>query len=146
MDNNVKYSDDGEPKGTAGIRILNAIEHFDLMNQLVIVIRYFGGTNLGVGPLGKTYYNCAYKTLENSPIKKSFLLQRAIIKSDFNNLNQIHRVLENYKILLEDIKYEDIIFFNCFIKPSVVEAFSIELSEVTKGKAEISISNQYFYK
>ena len=50
--NNFRYSDDGEPSGTAGIRILNAIDHFELQNCLIAVIRYFGGTKLGVGPLG----------------------------------------------------------------------------------------------
>ncbi|MBI5727800.1 MAG: YigZ family protein, partial [Ignavibacteriales bacterium] len=52
----VKYSDDGEPAGTAGVRLLNAIEHFNYYNILVLSIRYFGGTKLGVGPLGKAYY------------------------------------------------------------------------------------------
>ncbi|MDZ7765436.1 MAG: YigZ family protein [Melioribacteraceae bacterium] len=55
----IKYLDDGEPSGTAGIRILNAIQHFDLTNLIVISTRYFGGTKLGVGPLGKAYYNSA---------------------------------------------------------------------------------------
>ena len=50
-----KYSDDGEPNGTAGIRILNAIEHFDLINVMVVITRYYGGTKLGFGPLGKAY-------------------------------------------------------------------------------------------
>ena len=53
----IKYSDNGEPSGTAGIRILNAIEHFILTDMLVVVIRYFGGTKLGVGPLVKLITN-----------------------------------------------------------------------------------------
>src|ERR1035437_8880518 len=60
-----KYSDNGEPSGTAGIRILNAIEHFDLTDILVVVIRYFGGTKLGVGPLGKAYYESALNVLKS---------------------------------------------------------------------------------
>ena len=61
-----KYSDDGEPSGTAGVRILNAIHHLDLYNVLVISIRYFGGVKLGVGPLGKAYYQSALQTLEQA--------------------------------------------------------------------------------
>ena len=49
-----KYSDDGEPNGTAGIRILNAIEHFDLSDILLVVVRYFGGTKLGSRSFGKS--------------------------------------------------------------------------------------------
>ena len=55
-----KYSDDGEPNGTAGVRILNAINHYNLTNIIIIVVRYFGGTKLGIGPLGKAYGDSAY--------------------------------------------------------------------------------------
>lgn len=61
-----KYSDDGEPNGTAGIRILNAIEHFNLINVIVVITRYYGGTKLGVGPLGKAYYTSAHDVLEEA--------------------------------------------------------------------------------
>ncbi|MCB9247399.1 MAG: YigZ family protein [Ignavibacteriales bacterium] len=73
-----KYSDDGEPNGTAGLRIYNAINHFELNNVLVVVVRYFGGTKLGVGPLGKAYYNCALEVLDSS--KKSNLLNLKKLK------------------------------------------------------------------
>ncbi|MBI2419374.1 MAG: YigZ family protein [Ignavibacteriales bacterium] len=78
----VKYSDDGEPTGTAGVRLLNAIEHYNYFNILVLSIRYFGGTKLGVGPLGKAYYDSAknisqvYRIFSLRPVK--------IIGSDFN--------------------------------------------------------------
>ncbi|MEO8398771.1 MAG: YigZ family protein [Ignavibacteriaceae bacterium] len=61
-----KYSDDGEPSGSAGVRILNAIEHFDLKDVLVIVNRYFGGTKLGIGPLGKAYFDSAFQVLNQA--------------------------------------------------------------------------------
>jgi putative IMPACT (imprinted ancient) family translation regulator len=66
IDGNVKSSDAGEPPGTAGVRILNAIKHFKLNNILLIMVRYFGGTKLGIGPLGKAYYQCAFKILESA--------------------------------------------------------------------------------
>ena len=96
-----RYSDDGEPSGTAGMRILNAINHFELENVLVVVTRYFGGTKLGVGPLGKAYYNSAYMTLENSEIVKmrKFLKVKAVF--DYKIVSQIHHFLNqhNAKIL-----------------------------------------------
>lgn len=64
LNGEVKTSDDGEPAGSAGIRILGAIEHFGLKETLVIVTRYFGGTKLGVGPLGKAYHTSALEVLE----------------------------------------------------------------------------------
>jgi len=50
-DGTFRYSDAGEPNGSAGVRIMNAIDHFKLSNQLLIVSRIFGGVKLGVGPL-----------------------------------------------------------------------------------------------
>jgi putative IMPACT (imprinted ancient) family translation regulator len=62
-DDTVRYSDDGEPSGTAGPRILNAIEKHDLYNVIVIVVRYFGGIKLGTGRLGKAYSTAANEVI-----------------------------------------------------------------------------------
>ena len=74
----VRYSDAGEPNGTAGLRILNAIEHFNLSNQLVIVSRIFGGVKLGVGPLGKAYYESAHKVIDKSKISREISFQEVL--------------------------------------------------------------------
>ena len=92
-----KYSDDGEPNGTAGIRILNAIEHFNLMNVIVVIIRYYGGTKLGVGPLGKAYYTSARNVLEEAKRVEKVFFQKVIIEADFNYISHIHRILSNHK-------------------------------------------------
>jgi len=64
-----KSSDDGEPKGTAGIRIINAFQHEGVSNTLGVVIRYFGGKKLGVGPLGKAYYQSMLDVLEIAAVR-----------------------------------------------------------------------------
>jgi len=92
-----KYSDDGEPNGTAGIRILNAINHFNLINVLLIVIRYFGGTKLGVGPLGNAYYQTAHGTLENAQKRELGIFKLARITFDYEHSNQVHRLLNLFK-------------------------------------------------
>ncbi len=55
----VKYSDDGEPKGTAGLPIYNVIKNNNLTNDLIVVIRYFGGKKLGASKLLRTYSKAA---------------------------------------------------------------------------------------
>jgi uncharacterized YigZ family protein len=142
----VKYSDDGEPKGTAGIRILNAIEHFGLVNQLVVVIRYFGGTKLGVGPLGKAYYTCAHNVLDNAKIDTLHLYKKAIVTTDFNNLNNMYRLFQNHNTIIEETVYGENVIFNCLIMPSDIEAFTAGIVEITSGNAEISVSEHFFYK
>ncbi|MGK9476692.1 IMPACT family protein [Melioribacter sp. OK-6-Me] len=101
-DGNFRYSDDGEPSGTAGIRILNAINHFDLTNIIVIVTRYFGGVKLGVGLLGKAYYNGAYELLRNSEIKELNLFLRTSLKYNYKHSSSVHHLLSKYEAVIED--------------------------------------------
>ena len=61
-----RYSDDGEPSGTAGIKILAAIQSKDLSDVLVVVTRYFGGTKLGTGGLGRAYFETAARALADA--------------------------------------------------------------------------------
>lgn len=63
---NQKFSDDGEPHGTAGLPILNAINGRGLVKTAVIVVRYFGGIKLGTGGLSRAYGGCAAETLDNA--------------------------------------------------------------------------------
>lgn len=61
---NKRYSDDGEPSGTAGIPILSTIESTNTENVLVLVVRYFGGKKLGASKLLRTYRRCARESIE----------------------------------------------------------------------------------
>jgi uncharacterized YigZ family protein len=141
-----KYSDDGEPKGTAGIRILNAIQHFDLSDVLVIVVRYFGGTKLGVGPLGKAYYKASIEVLHTSEIIAKTLYQNILIEVDFNFISHVHRVINHYSAIIADSEYSNIAKFNCFIKPNDVDLINIELSNLTNGQLLIKLlPNQRYF-
>jgi uncharacterized YigZ family protein len=141
-----KYSDDGEPKGTAGIRILNAIQHFDLSDVLLVVVRYFGGTKLGVGPLGKAYYSASIEVLEESKISTKTLYQQIEIEADFNFVNHVHRVINHYSAIIADSEYSNNAKFNCFIRPNDFETINIELSNLTNGQILIKrLPNQKYY-
>lgn len=67
-DNNYRYSDDGEPNNSAGAPIYGQIQSFEITNVAIIVIRYFGGTKLGVGGLITAYKEAARDALENAQI------------------------------------------------------------------------------
>lgn len=64
----MRYSDDGEPSGTAGLPILNAIKSKELTNTLIIVTRYFGGILLGTGGLTRAYSKAAFDAIENASV------------------------------------------------------------------------------
>ncbi|MBI1937259.1 MAG: YigZ family protein [Ignavibacteriales bacterium] len=127
-DGTIKYSDDGEPGGTAGIRILNAINHFDLNNIIVIVVRYFGGTKLGVGPLGKAYYESALECLKQSKIISQFQKQNMSVKFPFEQSNFVHKILTRYSVKILRTDYTDSPGITCTVK---IESSDKLITELT---------------
>ena len=140
-----KYSDDGEPNGTAGIRILNAIDHFKLKNTLVVVIRYFGGTKLGVGLLGKTYYESAFQNLSEAQIIKKSAYLKLTIKVDFEFLSFVHRNLSIIDSKIESTNYGSKVEFICFVKPADAENLRQHLIDLTHGTVLIENNNDHIF-
>ena len=140
-----KYSDDGEPNGTAGIRILYAIEHFDLSDVMLVVVRYFGGTKLGVGPLGKAYYNTSIEVLEKAEIQSKNLFQKIEIEVDFVFISQIHRIINQFSAIISDSQFTNKANFKCFVKPNDFEKINIELTNLTNGQILITQKPDFKY-
>lgn len=145
-DGTFRYSDAGEPNGTAGIRIKNAIEHFNLSNQLIIVSRIFGGIKLGVGPLGKAYYQSAHQVITDSKIFTKQLFQKATISAKYDHTSSIHRILSNHKSMVEDSEYDDSIKMTCLLKTNEIELISKKISDLGKNKITVIIHNETVYK
>ncbi len=145
QNSNFKYSDDGEPNGTAGIRILNAIDHFELTNVLVVVIRYFGGTKLGVGLLGKTYYESAVQNLNETQIIKKSSYQKIKVKVGFEFISSIHRNLSAIDAKIESTNYDTQAEFNFFMKSPEVEELKKQLINITHGKIVFEVDKQHVF-
>lgn len=117
LDNIKRYSDDGEPSKTAGMPILNVLEHQDLNHILCIVIRYFGGIKLGASNLLRTYSNCVKDSISNVVKLDKFI--NIIIEFKFEdeaNINKLNfklnnKLYEDNVIYDIDIKYNDLILF-----------------------------------
>lgn len=142
----LKYSDDGEPSGTAGIRILNAIDHFQLSNILLIVIRYFGGTKLGVGALGKTYYNASIKVLQGSKITTKEAYKKILIISDFNTTNSVHNAIEKFRGKIISSDFSTKAFFDCLVRIKEADQLKKYLEDISNGKIEIKIEDEIIYQ
>jgi len=92
-----RYNDDGEPSSTAGKPIFGQIKSFNLTNILIIVVRYFGGTKLGVSGLIKAYKEAATDAINNNTIIKKNLKQSYRIEFNYDNTNIVMRnIKENY--------------------------------------------------
>jgi uncharacterized YigZ family protein len=145
VNNKIKYSDDGEPHGSAGIRILNAIDHYNLTNVAVVVIRYFGGTKLGVGPLGKAYSNAANLVLEKAEKIKLFLCQRLEVEINFNQINYLHHLVKNFNIIIEESNFSNNAYYKLLIKRELLEKFITSFNNIFNSTSEIIITKEFFY-
>lgn len=97
---NVKrFSDDGEPSGTAGMPILNVIEAKKLTNILVIVTRYFGGIKLGTGGLVRAYTNSVVNALNETNIVELIIGKKVKIIFDYDKEKHIKQILTDINIL-----------------------------------------------
>ncbi len=105
VDNYEKYSDDGEPSGTAGAPLLNLLKNEELKNVIVVVTRYFGGILLGTGGLVRAYTESAQKALENAEIVKKDYGNKYILELNYNNLNEFQYLCKKLKIRIIDMKY-----------------------------------------
>ena len=109
-----KYSDDGEPRGTAGLPILNQIVSKNLTNVLIVVVRYFGGTLLGVQKLTNSYKLAATLVLQLVPKIEKQVEITCIIEFNFEKTNLVMRLIKQYNATI--IKKENQLFCAYTIK------------------------------
>lgn len=104
--NNFRSSDDGEPSGTAGRPILGQIESKELSNAAIIVVRYFGGTLLGVPGLINAYKTAASFALQLNPIIKKPVLISYRLHFDYAILNDVMRIIKKNDciILMQELQ------------------------------------------
>lgn len=99
-----RSNDDGEPSGTAGKPILNQLLSYEVTNTLVIVVRYFGGTKLGVSGLIRAYKSAAQDALDNNKIVKRFITKDILLNFEYPLMNSVMRIVkdENLKIVKQN--------------------------------------------
>lgn len=105
-DEKYRSNDDGEPSGTAGKPILNQIQSYELFNTAVIVVRYFGGTKLGVSGLISAYKSATRDALSQSVIVKRFIYNTLEIRFKYPRLNDIMRIVKEEKIYISEQIFE----------------------------------------
>ena len=101
-----KVNDDGEPSNSAGMPIYGQLQSFKVTNCLVVVIRYFGGTKLGVGGLISAYKTTAKLTLETSIIKTFTINKELQVSCEYDLMNEVMRLVKelDLKIICQELK------------------------------------------
>lgn len=134
-----RYSDDGEPTGTAGMPVLNVIKQENLKNTAVVVTRYFGGVLLGAGGLVRAYTKGAKIALNSGIIVDKNLFYDVKFKLDYTLLGKMdNELLKNNFIVVEKI-YEEQVIFKLISENENLEKITALVNEITSGKAEITV-------
>ena len=91
----IRYSDDGEPNNSAGIPIFNQIRAAELWNVLIVVVRYFGGTKLGVPGLINAYKEAAAEAIAESKIGVEYLVETVDLRFPYSQMNEVMRMVKD---------------------------------------------------
>lgn len=132
-----KYSDDGEPSGTAGRPIYQVITGRELKNTLIVVTRYYGGTKLGTGGLVRAYSQAASELLDEADIIEKLICDRLEFSLPFALYDRLMRIINTDKLEIVEQDFADQVKMVINIRKSKTDKFTAQLIELTGGKIEI---------
>ncbi len=144
-ENNIfRYTDDGEPSGTAGMPVLDTIRKEGLVDVLVVVTRYFGGTLLGTGGLVHAYGTSAKEGLQKSEIITRCLCNIVSVTVDYSLSGKIQYKVASDNLILEDTVYDENVTFLVCCTPETTEKFIKDITDLTNAKAVCEVvDNKY---
>jgi len=102
-----RANDDGEPSSTAGKPILGQLQSYNVTNILIVVIRYFGGTLLGVSGLINAYRSAAADALNNAKIKQKIIEQEVILDFTYNELAEVMNIIKQENLTIINTRFEE---------------------------------------
>jgi uncharacterized YigZ family protein len=137
-DNISRYSDDGEPQGTAGVPVLEVLQKRGLTDVCVVVTRYFGGILLGGGGLLRAYSHAASIACDAAHIMDMRLCHRITIKNDYNLYGKINYILPNFDVITVNSDFADAVTLEILVMSEKLDALRKELTEVTNDSAEVT--------
>jgi uncharacterized YigZ family protein len=132
-----RASDDGEPANSSGMPVLGQIRSFGLTNVLIVVVRYFGGTKLGVPGLINAYKNAAKTALENAQIIEQTVKCATEVEFDYEEMNFVMKVIKDYdaEIKMQDFQQKCKIVF--LIRLSLLE----RILDALKTNHKLNVKN-----
>lgn len=140
-----RYSDDGEPSGTAGMPVLDVITKNEIYDVCIVVTRYFGGVLLGTGGLVRAYSQGAKVALDagNVVMMQSCLMCQA--RCSYNQYGKVSSLIMEIGAVIDDTVYEADVLIKFHIKPEYLDKLNKQLADATSGEIQaVSYSEKYF--
>ena len=144
-ENNVtRFSDDGEPHGTAGLPVLDVLRKEGVTDVAVVVTRYFGGILLGTGGLVRAYSQAAKMALDAAGKSTMEKLLVFSLRVNYSDLQKIEPILENYTMIRLDTAYADDVRLSAAMREGEYPALEKALTERTNGRAILKLEGEQF--
>ena len=144
-DNSImRFSDDGEPQGTAGMPVLDIIRKNGLTDTAIVVTRYFGGTLLGTGGLVRAYTASALGAVENAEIITYDVYVTLTIETTYSDYQKFSPVFTEFGYRSEDVRYTDKVILTGRVKKSNSDDLIDKLIQTTSGRVKVQIIDEKF--
>ena len=132
----MRYSDDGEPGGTAGMPIIEVMKARGVTNACVVVTRYFGGVLLGAGGLVRAYSQGAAAAINACGVGMMHPTARYLMEIPYPMLGRMEHFLKSEPIIVEDKSYTDVISFTLIVREADEDGFLRRLTDMSEGRVE----------
>ncbi len=145
-DGNIKrYSDDGEPSGTAGMPTLDVIVKNDIYDVCVVVTRYFGGVLLGTGGLVRAYSRGAKIALDAAQIVMMQNCMVCTVRCTYNQYGKVSSLLIDTGADIDDMVYEADVIVRFHIAPELMPLLNKKLADATSGEVQAEICGEKYF-
>lgn len=132
-----RFSDDGEPSGSAGAPILRQIEGRDISGVIVVVTRYYGGTKLGTGGLIRAYGEAASLALDEAPVKTVIPRERITIRFAYEDTSPAMHTIGQFDTVMADTRYSEQTEIDVDVRAGESDAFERAFIEALSGRGEV---------
>ena len=140
----LRFSDDGEPQGTAGKPILEVITGNQVVNICIVVTRYFGGTLLGTGGLVRAYTEAAKLALADAGIHTMQLMKLVSITTNYNDSGKVQYLLSNSQAVIDGTDYTMDVCFKIAIPADEDGRLEKQITESTSARAVLEVTGEEY--
>ncbi|GAA6113463.1 MAG: YigZ family protein [Apilactobacillus sp.] len=141
-----RASDNGEPSGTAGVPILEAIKNIGVHNVAAVVTRYFGGIKLGAGGLIRAYSNATTQAIEHVGVVKKVLQTEITISVDYKSFDSLNYQLEENNENIIDTIYTDKVSIVVAVDNDRIDSFKASVVELLNGRVEMTDGAEKYFE
>ena len=139
-----RYSDDGEPQGTAGIPILDIIRKKEITDVCVVVVRYFGGILLGTGGLVHAYSHAAIEAISEAHVIEYSIFATVRLTVNYSDYQRLSALMSANDFSVTDTEYTDFVVIHGTISADKLDSFTKCISETTSGRCKLEVVEKKF--